>query len=351
MSFVIRSIVQNCSPQKLTTPFKASDRITLAADALVATTLIVISGLILGGVLNTQLLTGVGTLGHHLAIGGAALGGGLFVADLVAGVIRFNKGLPNYTQSILDTPQVVHSLDEIRASRSVISSILGELYLSDCLGFAGTTNLTCKTHTTKGVPYDLDTTNAHGFQTVITACCVHSMAGDFELKGDSRAVRDSYQARGITWLYVGKSIADDPSAWKALVHDCTFPESLLSQLEITGKGMSNQELDDSYECKTTVMNAAPPSLWFSPIFAAMDEAVRGNKRVLVHCQAGVSRSASLIAAYLINRFQVTTDQAINFLKSRRACVEPKFVDQLRTYEGLLRGHPTIIVTASSERRA
>lgn len=338
MSFAVRSLVLNCQSQKIK-PYSlvAADRIAFAADTVVATALIAISGLILEGGLNAPLLSGVGTISHSLAIAGIAVGGVVMISNLIAAVLRvINKRLPDYLSIIRETPQENPTIDQIRASRSEVSLILGELYLSDCLGFAGTTRLSCLAHNQKGIPYALDTSNSRGFQTVITVCCVCSMLGDFQLGGDSSTVKTSYDAQGITWFYVGKSIADDPSAWKALAHDATFPNSTLSQLEITAKGISEEELKASYAQKTTIMDSTPVTLWFEAIFAEMDKAAQGNKRVLVHCQAGVSRSASLIAAYLIRRFEVTTDEAINFLRSRRACIEPKFVEQLRTYERALR---------------
>jgi len=40
-------------------------------------------------------------------------------------------------------------------------------------------------------------------------------------------------------------------------------------------------------------------------------------RILVHCAAGVQRSAATIAIYLIATYRCTTDEAIAFIKSKR----------------------------------
>ncbi|KAF8126037.1 phosphotyrosine protein [Boletus edulis] len=58
-----------------------------------------------------------------------------------------------------------------------------------------------------------------------------------------------------------------------------------------------------------------------------------NARVLVHCVEGVSRSTSVVAAYLIAEFGWTTAQAVQFVKSRRRAAEPNFgfVKQLQEY--------------------
>jgi protein-tyrosine phosphatase len=46
------------------------------------------------------------------------------------------------------------------------------------------------------------------------------------------------------------------------------------------------------------------------------ERVEGNK-ILVHCAAGMQRSAAVIAIYLISAYRCTTDEAIAYIKSKR----------------------------------
>lgn len=61
---------------------------------------------------------------------------------------------------------------------------------------------------------------------------------------------------------------------------------------------------------------------------------KGN--VLVHCHFGVSRSATLVIAYLMEKYQLTFDQAYAYVKSRRSFINPNagFVTQLRQYQRL-----------------
>ena len=47
-----------------------------------------------------------------------------------------------------------------------------------------------------------------------------------------------------------------------------------------------------------------------------------NGRVLVHCAAGVSRSASIVIAYIMIKYNYTFDVAKAFVKSKRGCVWP-----------------------------
>lgn len=56
--------------------------------------------------------------------------------------------------------------------------------------------------------------------------------------------------------------------------------------------------------------------------------------VLVHCKAGVSRSSTIVAAYLMKTQQMNHHEAIKFLRSKRGIVDPNrgFVRQLRIYE-------------------
>jgi len=61
---------------------------------------------------------------------------------------------------------------------------------------------------------------------------------------------------------------------------------------------------------------------------------RAQGPVLVHCNRGVSRSTSLVIAYLMKKFDVSFDAAFQFVKKKcpRACPEPNFQQELREYE-------------------
>jgi len=67
-----------------------------------------------------------------------------------------------------------------------------------------------------------------------------------------------------------------------------------------------------------------------------------NAKVLVHCVKGVSRSASVISAYLIARHGWTTDQAVNYLQSKRSNAQPNrgFISQLDEYARSLKQSPS-----------
>lgn len=59
-----------------------------------------------------------------------------------------------------------------------------------------------------------------------------------------------------------------------------------------------------------------------------------NEKVFIHCNAGKSRSASIIIAYLIRCCGYTYDQALELCKEKRKKVQPNegFEDELKKYE-------------------
>merc|ERR1711879_399851 len=59
---------------------------------------------------------------------------------------------------------------------------------------------------------------------------------------------------------------------------------------------------------------------------------------IVHCQAGISRSATVCLAYLIKKRGYTLDEAFEYLKNCRSCIGPNFgfLGQLKIFEQKLR---------------
>lgn len=69
------------------------------------------------------------------------------------------------------------------------------------------------------------------------------------------------------------------------------------------------------------------------------KALKENKNVMVHCAAGMSRSPTLVIAYLMIANQWTYEEAFGFIKRRRPLAEPNigFVKQLKLLEFKLKG--------------
>lgn len=65
-----------------------------------------------------------------------------------------------------------------------------------------------------------------------------------------------------------------------------------------------------------------------------DSVKESGGRVLVHCQAGISRSATICLAYLIHAQRVRLNEAFDFVKRRRQVISPNlaFMGQLQQFE-------------------
>lgn len=80
-------------------------------------------------------------------------------------------------------------------------------------------------------------------------------------------------------------------------------------------------------------------------------AIDGGGKVFIHCICGVSRSATLLAAFLIQEYGMDFDGAINHLKNKREVVSPNlgFLDQLENFEHALQSE-RIFVNSIKKRR-
>ncbi|KAK4048326.1 tyrosine protein phosphatase yvh1 [Microbotryomycetes sp. JL201] len=73
---------------------------------------------------------------------------------------------------------------------------------------------------------------------------------------------------------------------------------------------------------------------FTAVCDFIADARLDSQGVLVHCQAGISRSATLVAAYLMRDMGLTADKALQKIKKARPSVEPTefFMLQLELWE-------------------
>ncbi len=68
---------------------------------------------------------------------------------------------------------------------------------------------------------------------------------------------------------------------------------------------------------------------------------KNNKKILIHCIEGISRAPAIIAGYLIWKQNLTTEKAIELIKSKRKCIDINlgFTIQLQKWENYLFSPP------------
>lgn len=70
----------------------------------------------------------------------------------------------------------------------------------------------------------------------------------------------------------------------------------------------------------------------------IDYAITNQGVVFIHCICGVSRSATIVIAYLMYKYQYSREVAIKYVQNCRQCVNPNhyFLHQLALYEKYLK---------------
>ena len=107
-------------------------------------------------------------------------------------------------------------------------------------------------------------------------------------------------------------------------HQCPFPERI-KYLHIELEDVEDVSLKDHFEEAIRLIESA-----FE--YTA--------NRVLVHCNLGISRSSTIVLAYLMKTYNATLVEAFKFLRHRRPVVCPNigFIRQLVDFERELFSH-------------
>lgn len=83
-------------------------------------------------------------------------------------------------------------------------------------------------------------------------------------------------------------------------------------------------------------------------YSNLDSALRSkNGNILVHCSAGISRSPTLVLAYMMKKNHWTLEEAFDKMRKLRQIVDPNvsFIIQLREWEKFLLSSSVPITTA------
>ena len=72
-------------------------------------------------------------------------------------------------------------------------------------------------------------------------------------------------------------------------------------------------------------------------FIEREDESNKSKKILIHCIEGISRAPALIAGYLMWKQNIKTENAIEFIKSKRKCIDINlgFIIQLHKWENYL----------------
>ncbi|KAF9434341.1 Dual specificity protein phosphatase 10 [Entomortierella beljakovae] len=91
---------------------------------------------------------------------------------------------------------------------------------------------------------------------------------------------------------------------------------------------------------------------FPEAFAFIEETKNKGGKVLVHCQLGVSRSASLVIAYVMKSMQMNLTDAYDFVKARSSVISPNMslMYQLAEFGKSLNKSAISTITASSQSK-
>ena len=120
-----------------------------------------------------------------------------------------------------------------------------------------------------------------------------------------------------------------------------------------------QHIPKYYEIDVMDMKNANITIHFETVFDIINKAVSEGENVLLHCQAGISRSITLMIAYILKKQAVDNDESKKWLtvediltdiQSKRRCADPnegfrkqlqRLAEQLIYTREVLKLHPCL----------
>ena len=112
----------------------------------------------------------------------------------------------------------------------------------------------------------------------------------------------------------------------SLVVNCS---KTIPTLNLPGIEYYRIPVDDATDQNDTILSHFPV------VVRAIDSVLQRGKGVLVHCRAGMQRSAATVAAFLMYKYNLTAKNAIAAIKARKSETfwpTPTFADALAKYE-------------------
>ncbi|XP_076145029.1 dual specificity protein phosphatase 19b isoform X2 [Alosa pseudoharengus] len=175
---------------------------------------------------------------------------------------------------------------------------------------------------------------------------MNSLASEIQGFSKSHLKKQSTRVTTVT----GRQLIETRSGSSVQVTECSpkpeaacgFVQDLSVDLQVgvthilnVAYGVENA-FPDLFHCQTVTVLDVPETditSYFPECFAFIDQARNQGGVVLVHCNAGVSRSASVAIAYLMSRDTLSFQEALDAVKAARpsVCPNPGFLKQLKSY--------------------
>ena len=113
-------------------------------------------------------------------------------------------------------------------------------------------------------------------------------------------------------------------------------------LNVSGKP-SDLSILDTFKCLDNPINDSVSQdilSTFPDNFAFIDDARKSDGKVLVHCMAGISRSVSIVIAYLMYNYKLSVKTAMDQVREFRPCASPNlgFCGQLFKFDSILQSN-------------
>ncbi|XP_005417376.2 dual specificity protein phosphatase 5, partial [Geospiza fortis] len=152
----------------------------------------------------------------------------------------------------------------------------------------------------------------------------------------------------LPFLYLGSAYHASKCEFLANLH-------ITALLNVSRK--SSESFKDQYCYKWIPVedsHTADISSHFQEAIDFIDQVRRAGGRILVHCEAGISRSPTICMAYLMKTRKLRLDEAFDYIKQRRSLISPNFgfMGQLLQYESeILSSTPSPPVTSCKREAA
>ncbi|NXC42145.1 DUS5 phosphatase, partial [Penelope pileata] len=132
----------------------------------------------------------------------------------------------------------------------------------------------------------------------------------------------------LPFLYLGSAYHASKCEFLANLH-------ITALLNVSRK--SSESFQDQYCYKWIPVedsHAADISSHFQEAIDFIDYVRRAGGKILVHCEAGISRSPTICMAYLMKTKKLRLEEAFDYIKQRRSLISPNFgfMGQLLQYE-------------------